>query len=175
MGVVVWFMVGALLSAVAGAVGGLLHPWAGWVAAVAAGCLCSAMSSRVAAAAGAAAVSGVLGAWLAPSAFWGGTAGLGGTAVVCAGIVARRVGETRFLVERPASRRGRTSRRQDTPEDQLPSGTSALRPREIETVMRLADTDPRVFQDALRSLTPEQREQVRRALASRRATNQRAD
>lgn len=143
---VVWFLVGSFVAGGGAAVGSVGGLWTGWALSVLVSGAVAWSVRRLPLVVGAAVVSATLGALTSNSwevtvvlAFWS-------VAVPATALLP-------FGVWRLFSRR---------------SSLRPLRERDISLFLRLAERDPEQFHKRLRSLTPSQREQIRRVLRSRR-------
>jgi len=155
---VVWFIVGCFVSGVGGALGSVRGLWAGWAASVLAGVVGAWVSRRLSLIAGAAVVSATLGALTANNLFVAALAALGSVLFPATALW------NALLTHRTPSKPSLPP--QSEPEEA--PAPPLLEEGEIEAILRLAETDSARFRERLRALTPQQREQLRRALHSRR-------
>jgi hypothetical protein len=166
---VVWFIVGCFVAGVGGAVGSVAGLWVGWASSVVAGYVAARLSRRLSLIAGVAIVSATVGALTSRGVLVAVLAAFGSVVIPATALLPslRWRGEFEDRVE--TSRATRTSRPvQEPAREPSPEPPSALKERDIEAILRLAESDTARFQERLRSLTAEQREQIRIALRARR-------
>ena len=128
------------------------------------------MSRRLPLVAGAAIVSATLGAMTSTDVFVAALAALGSVAIPATALLPslpRRV-EREKPVKLPRVEPDKKCPSQESKRESPPEPPPLLKEREIEAVLRLAEGDTARFQERLRSLTSEQREQIRAALRARR-------